>query len=182
MRRSATLLALTLAAAAAGCAPNDSASAPEELVLPVYAVSHDSRNFVSPLSGDEEVPPVATQARGNAVFHLSKDGQSLEYKLIVTGLENVTQSHIHIAPKGANGPVVVFLFGFVAGGVTENGVLAQGTITQANLIPRPAIGFGATMPELLAAMRSGGAYVNVHTVAVPAGAIRGQIKEGGPTK
>lgn len=182
MRLSTTLLALTLAAAVAGCAPNDSAGAAEEIVLPVFAAGHESRNFVSPLSGDEEVPPQATQARGNAVFHLSKDGQSLEYRLIVAGLENVTQAHIHLAPRGANGPVVVFLFGFVAGGVTENGVLAEGTLTQANLIARPAIGFGATMPELLDAMRSGGAYVNVHTVAVPSGAIRGQVKEGGPSK
>ena len=80
-----------------------------------------------------------------------------------------------------NGPVVVFLFGFVAGGVTENGVLAEGDITAANLIARPAIGFGATMPELVAAMRTGGAYVNVHTVALPAGEIRDQVKENGPT-
>lgn len=57
-----------------------------------------------------------------------------------------------------------------------------GTITQANLIARPAIGFGANMAELLAVMRSGNAYVNVHTVQIPAGEIRGQIHERGPTR
>ena len=97
-------------------------------------------------------------------------------RCIVSNIENVTQSHIHIAPKGVNGPVVVFLFGFVAGGVTENGLLAEGTITQSDLIARPAIGFGATMAELIAAMRSGNAYVNVHTVALPAGGVRGQVR------
>jgi hypothetical protein len=187
MRASASVLILTLAAVSAGCAAED-ASAPEELVLPVFAVS-ESKNFNSPLSGDEEVPPVNTDGRGNAVFQLSRDGASLEYRLIVTNLENITQSHIHIAPAGSNGPVVVFLFGqgtpptsSIPGGVTENGVIAQGTITQANLIARPAIGFGATVPELLDAMRSGRAYVNVHTVPFPGGEIRGQVKENGPTR
>jgi hypothetical protein len=76
----------------------------------------------------------------------------------------------------------VFLFGFVAGGVTQNGVLAEGDFTASNLIARPAIGFTATMPELVAAMTNGRAYVNVHTVQFPAGEIRGQIDERGPSR
>ena len=181
MRLAPSVLALACAALAAGCA--DRAQEPaREIVLPVFASSHESDNFVATASGGEEVPANSSRGRGTAVFHLSDDGTTLHYKLIVANIENVTQSHIHIAPKGVNGPVVVFLFGFVAGGVTENGVLAEGDITAANLIARPAIGFGATMAELLAAMRSGGAYVNVHTVAVPSGAIRGQVQENGPTK
>ena len=137
-------------------------------------------NFGSPLSAASEVPPNDSRARGNAIFTLSDDGTELHYKLIVANLDNVTQAHIHLANEGVNGPVVVFLFGFVAGGVSENGVLAEGTITQANLIPRPAIGFAGTMAELIAAMRAGGAYVNAHTVALPGGEIRGQIAPHGP--
>jgi hypothetical protein len=38
------------------------------------------------------------------------------------------------------------------------------------------------MPELIAAMMNGRAYVNVHTVAFPPGEIRGQIAEHGPTQ
>ena len=154
----------------------------QQFSIPVYANVSESHHFVSPLSGGEEVPAVDTRARGNAVLTLSEDGTTLHYKLIVANIENVTQSHIHLAPAGVNGPVVVFLFGFVAGGVTTNGILAEGDITAANLIARPAIGFGATMPELVAALRNGGAYVNVHTVAVPAGEIRGQVGERGPTQ
>lgn len=181
MRLFTVSTALVLSALAAGCAP-DMPTEASPLEIPVVFNKHESRNFGANLSGDEEVPPNDSRGRGHAQFWLSKDGTSLRYKLIVANIENVTQAHIHLAPRGANGPVVTFLFGFVAGGVTENGVLAEGTITQSNLIARPAIGFGATMAELLAAMRTGNAYVNVHTVRIPAGEIRGQIEEHGPTK
>jgi hypothetical protein len=179
MRRTASVLVLLAAAAAAGCA--DRQQARDEIVLPVFASSNATHDFGAPLSGDEEVPPVETRARGNAVFKLSADGATLHYRLIVAGLDSITQSHIHLAPAGVNGPVVVFLYGFNPAGVAVNGTLAEGDITQANLIPRPAIGFGATMAELVAAMRSGGAYVNVHTIPWPGGEIRGQVRESGPS-
>ncbi|MES2521873.1 MAG: CHRD domain-containing protein [Gemmatimonadota bacterium] len=140
------------------------------------ASARPSDHFHAAASSREEVPTNDSRARGNATFTLSEDGTTLTYKLITAGLENVTQAHIHIAPEGVNGPVVVFLFGFVAGGVTQNGVLAEGTITQAQLIARPAIGFGGTMAELVARIRSGNAYVNLHTVRLPGGEIRGQVK------
>ena len=171
---------LLLALAAAGCAEGPGAP-PDELVLPVFA-AQASGHFVAPASGGEEVPANASRGRGNAVFTLSDDGTALRYKLIVAGVEGMTQAHIHLAPAGANGPVVVFLFGFDPAGVTRNGILAEGTITQASLIPRPVIGFGGTMPELLAAMRGGGAYVNVHTLALPGGEVRGQVHEAGPSR
>jgi len=188
MRASASVLVLTLAAAVCGCAA-ENAGAPEELVLPVYAVGPSDNFVAAPLTGAAERPtPVDTRARGSATFRLSDDGTVMSYRLTVAGLENITQSHIHIAPVDSAGPVVVFLFGQgnpptapVSGGVTLNGVLAEGTFTQSNLIARPAIGFGATMAELLTAMRTGRAYVNVHTVAHPPGEIRAQVREAGPT-
>src|SRR5918993_209673 len=164
-----------------GC--SEQATEPETFSVPVIETrtGAQSHHFVAVQSGDEEVPPVPTRGRGTAVFSLSDDGTPLSFKLITANVENITQSHIHIAPRGVNGPVVVFLFDFVAQGVSNSGILSQGTITQANLIARPAIGFGATMQELVGAMRSGNAYVNVHTLAFPGGEVRGQISEGGPT-
>jgi hypothetical protein len=183
MRLTASVLALACAAATAGCTGEPQGGSPRELVLPVFVTSNTSHHFGTALAGEDERPvPVDTRARGNAIFTLSDDGTTVHYKLIVANIENVTQSHIHIAPATSAGPIVVFLFGFVPGGVTENGVLAEGDFTAANLIARPAIGFGATMPELVAAMTSGNAYVNVHTVAKPAGEIRGQIDERGPSR
>ena len=136
-----------------------------------------SRNFVAPLEGAQENPPVATKATGLAKFQLNKAGTAIDYKLIVANIQGVTQSHIHCnGPPGVNGPVSVFLFGFVPAGVTTNGILAQGSI---GAVFTGACGIN-DLNALLAAMRSGNTYVNVHTLAVPSGEIRGQIAEAGP--
>jgi hypothetical protein len=143
-----------------------------------------SDNFAAPLSGVQEVPPADTNARGVATFKLSKDGTSLDYKLIAANIENILQAHIHCGAEGVNGPVVAFLYPpgpppvLIEG--RFDGVLAEGTITAANVIPRPdsaaCPGGIANFDELLARMRSGEAYVNVHTTQFPGGEIRGQIK------
>jgi hypothetical protein len=180
----AALLGAALAGAALlGACAESAPTEPETFSAPIVELRTDaqSTHFVATQSGDEEVPPVATRGRGTAVFSLSGDGTALTYKLITANVAGITQSHIHLAPRGVNGPIVVFLFGLVPEGVSSTGILAEGTITEADLIARPAIGFGATMAELVAALRGGGAYVNVHTLAFPGGEVRGQVREAGPT-
>ena len=133
-------------------------------------------NFTAHLSGDQEVPAVETKATGQAIFQLSKDGMELSYKVIVANIIDVKMSHIHIAPAGTNGGVVVWLFpdgpppGLLEG--KTNGILVQGTITADNLTGSLA---GMQLSDLLDAMMTGNAYVNVHTVAHGGGEIRGQI-------
>lgn len=129
-------------------------------------------NFRAVLSGDEEVLPVATMGRGNAHFQLNKDGTELSFRLIVANIESVTQAHIHLAPAGTNGSPVAFLFDFVPEGVTVNGNLVMGTLTEVDLIG-PLVGL--LLSDLVAAMAAGNTYVNVHTQANPPGEIRGQI-------
>lgn len=144
---------------------------------------NSAKNFRTHLSGDNEVPPVDTKAQGQAIFQLSDDGTQLKYKLIVANIENVLQSHIHCGGEGVNGPVVVFLYPPAPPAVLipgkTNGILAEGVITQANIIPRDSSeacsGGIATMEDLLAKIRSGEAYVNVHTTQFPGGEIRGQF-------
>jgi hypothetical protein len=150
------------------------------LFVTTGATKMSEKNFVAPLSAGQEVPPNDSQGTGVAKFQLSADGTELSYKLIVANIDNVTQSHIHCGAEGVNGPVVAFLFGFASEGVTVNGVLAEGTITAADVIPRPdspaCPGGVADFDDLLAKMRSGDAYVTVHTIELPPGEIRGQIK------
>ena len=122
------------------------------------------RTFSARLSGRQEVPPVATSGTGIAHFKLSEDGSALYYALIVENLQNVTAAHIHLAPRGVNGPIVVPL------AVTVNGV-ASGTITEANLTGPLA---GMTLVDLVVEMQQDRTYTNVHTVANPGGEIRGQ--------
>ncbi len=153
------------------------------LTLGSVALAGDS-TYLAHLKGRNEVPARDTTAAGNAVFHLSDDGTALSYRLIVANIDNVVQSHIHVGPPGENGPVVAFLYGLVAaGGGTENGVLATGTITAANLIGPLA---GMPLSALVDEINAGNAYVNVHTNDgddtpnegpgdFPGGEIRGQM-------
>jgi hypothetical protein len=129
--------------------------------------------FHATLEGDEEVPPVDSDAKGAAIFRTSNDGTELNYRLIVANIEDVTAAHIHLAPRGENGDIVAFLFDPEE--PTEgrtNGVLAEGTITSEDLIGPLA---DATLSELIDEMEAGNTYVNVHTVEHPSGEIRGQI-------
>ena len=147
------------------------------------------RNFNAVLSGDAEIPARETRARGVANFQLSKDGTELHYKLIAANIENVVAAHIHLGPPTANGPVVAFLFGPAPpGGGRFSGVLAEGVITEADLVGPLA---GQPFSALIEAMRAGNAYVNVHTNDgvdpintgagdFPGGEIRGQIRLLGP--
>ena len=155
--------------------------------LITFAGIAQASDYLSPLSGDVEVPARDTKARGNAIYKLSDDGLTLHYRLIVANIDNVVASHIHLGPKGVNAPVVVFLYGSVPpGGGSVNGVLAEGTITAANLIGPLA---GQPLSVLLAAMQAGNTYTNVHTNDginptntgpgdFPGGEIRGQIRAG----
>ena len=154
------------------------------LVLLAAPAAASGHRFVAPLSGDEENPPVDTRATGVATFKLNSAGDAFSFRLIVANIENVTQSHIHCGAEGVNGPVVVFLYPDAPPPVLIEGrfqgVLATGTRTNAHVIARPdspeCPGGVANFDELLAKMRAGEAYVNVHTQQFPGGEIRGQIR------
>jgi hypothetical protein len=166
-------------------------TAPTE-VIPVYETTpemivldgHAHGGALVSLSGNEEVPARITRARGATVLHFSKRHDELNYVLVVSHITNVVQAHIHIGAAGVNGPIAVFLYGLVpAGGGPEQGVLAKGTLTAANLIGPMA---GRTLDDLWAEIQAGNAYVNVHTNDgvdptntgpgdFPGGEIRGQI-------
>jgi len=144
------------------------------------AVAGANRNWSTHSNSSMEVPVRDSQGQSQAIFHLSKDGDALTFKLIASNIEGVTQSHIHCGPPGVNGPVVVFLYGFNPAGVAPNGILNQGTITAANVIARPASaicpGGVASLDDVIEKMNNGGAYVNVHTLVFPGGEIRGDIE------
>lgn len=140
------------------------------------AAKDNQRNFKTHLKGENEVPSVATNAQGQATFKLSQDGESIHYKLIVANIENVRMAHIHNAPAGENGGVVVWLYPsspppqLIEG--RFQGVLAEGTITADDLVGSLA---GQSLEDLLDLMKAGNTYVNVHTTQNPGGEVRGQI-------
>ena len=154
-------------------------------------IDHSGKRLdVTLLRGDEEVPPRATDAKGRLSLKLSKDGQSVSYVLEVTDISNVTQAHIHMAPKGSNGSIIVWLWPSAkptATAVPPGGgpvrLLIAGSFTAADFRAPFA---GQPLSVLLDAIAAGGAYGNVHTddgVApgntgagdFPGGEIRGQL-------
>lgn len=131
-------------------------------------VSAQPSNFRAHLSGGEEVPAVDTRATGQAIFKFNND--ELQFKLIVANIHDVFAAHIHCGEFGVNGPVGVTLFGGET--VSVNGILNQGTI----LAPDEGNACGwEDLEDVIVAIESGGAYVNVHTDANPGGEIRGQV-------
>ena len=158
------------------------------------AVFADSLNFNTHLSADQEVMPIGivnnSLAQGQANFKLSADGTELHYKLIAANIDNAFMAHIHMGPVGVNAPIVVWLFPSTTPGAPGplgagrmDGVLAEGTITAADLVGPLK---GQPLSALIDAIQAGNAYVNVHTndgVApantgpgdFPGGEIRGQL-------
>ena len=105
------------------------------------------------LTGAEEVPPVSTAARGSGHFTIGDDG-AVSGSVTTTGVKG-TMAHIHMAPKGQNGGVIVPL--------TKNG----------DTYSAPA---GAKLNDAqMAAFRAGNLYVNVHSDAHKGGEVRGQL-------
>jgi len=178
------LAALLVALVMAGCgdsaiptAQQDQDSVLSGLSEAAYVQNQsNNHNFRTSLKGENEVPAVETRAQGQAIFQLSRDGSELSYKLIVANIENVTQAHIHLAPAGANGSVVAWLYpeGPPSQLIPDrfSGVLAEGVITDDDIVGETEV---ETLDDLIEQIRAGNAYVNVHTSQYPPGEIRGQI-------
>lgn len=138
------------------------------------AFAASSNRFDTDLKGSEEVPPVTTSMTGDSRFKYEERDDMISFRLRVRNGNDVTMAHLHCAPKGQNGPVVVTLFGMIPGGFDVNGELADYAIHDANIVAGACPGI-TNVETLTQAMRDGKIYVNVHTVAHPNGEIRGQL-------
>ena len=131
------------------------------------------KRFHAKLTGHDEVPSVTTKATGEAKFKLSSDGKELSYELHVKNIENASAAHIHQGMKGKSGPPVANLFTGPKKEGKFDGELSKGTLTDKDLSGNL---MGKSLEDLVKLIKSGDAYVNVHTDANPEGEIRAQIK------
>ena len=107
------------------------------------------------LSGAQEVPPVMTSASGVGSIMVAPDG-AVSGTITTTGVEG-TMAHIHEAPMGQNGPVIVPF-----------------TKTADNIWSAPA---GAKLTDAqLQSLKNGNLYLNVHSATNKPGEIRAQLK------
>jgi len=144
------------------------------------------RRLRATLIGVNEVPSVSTVASGRFRATIARDEKSLHYTLSYSGLSSaVQQAHIHFAQRHTNGGVVLFLCqGAVMAPATvptpptcpQEGTV-EGTLTSADVLPTATtqqIAAGE-FAEVIAAIRAGAAYANVHSQVSGGGEIRGQI-------
>jgi hypothetical protein len=170
------------------------------------ATGDGGNSFRATLSGYEEiippgapVPPtgepataeggaVSTTGNGKLTLRVRKDPLRIDYRLEYQALEGTTTlfAHIHIGQMHTNGGVSAFLCGGGPGPkppcpptATPPGGIT-GTITAADVVGPAGQGIEpANIVELIAAIRAGVTYANVHTNKWPSGEIRGQINGRG---
>jgi len=105
------------------------------------------------LTGANEVPPVDTAATASGTITVADDG-TVSGSVTTTGIEG-TMAHIHVAPAGKNGPVIIPL--------SKSG--------NAWSVP----GGAKLTDEQMKAYKAGDLYVNVHSDAHKGGEIRAQL-------
>lgn len=117
--------------------------------------------YRSMMNGAQEVPESRTTAKGMALFTVNYSMDTISY---ISQYANISGAavgaHLHNGDLGVNGNVQVNLTsGIKAGGLF--GVVAGASVSA----------------ELIAQMNAGDLYLNIHTLAFPAGEIRGQVNK-----
>ena len=129
--------------------------------------------YTATLSGSNEAPPVpATGAGGFATVTVNMTTQTIDWVVDVYNLPSgVTAAHIHAGGVGVAGPVVV---NFTVPTNASNDFRISGSARAADVVARQPQGVN-TFEDLVQAMATGHAYVNVHTQVNGGGEIRGQL-------
>lgn len=154
----ATALAL-LAACGGGSYGGSGAAAPPPVAMPTAAnppASMTGEQYSATLAGGSEVPPNPSGATGAGTLTVDTATRAMSATVTTSGIAG-TDAHIHMGAVGVSGAIVFPLAQTSAGsGVWSTSV----TISDAQL----------------ATLRAGDYYFNVHSMAYPAGEIRGQIR------
>ena len=117
------------------------------------------------LAAKNETTGSTSTAKGHTQIKVRNDG-TIEFKTHINNKNNETfvAGHIHQAPVGVAGPIVVPLF------VSPTPPTSARHIKQSGLATPNAGTTGAALCQNPSAY-----YVNYHTTAFPGGAIRGQL-------
>jgi CHRD domain len=108
------------------------------------------------LSASQEVPPTSSTATGSGTLVVNPATRAASGAIAVNGL-TATAAHIHLAPAGAAGAIIIPLTSAGAGVFN----VPSGTVLTA---------------DQLQAYKQGNLYYNAHSTAFPNGEIRGQIR------
>jgi hypothetical protein len=129
--------------------------------------------FVVQLSPANEVPAHGTAANG--IIGINVRGNRIDYSIEVHNIGNITGAHFHSGAAGVNGPIRIALFPGPGANFTSaplspgDGQLYEGSFEASDVV-------GISYTDLLAGMRAGTVYGNVHTTQFPGGEMRGQVQ------
>jgi len=142
-----------------------------------------TESLTATLTSLSQVPAVLATGSGTFQAQVTMDG-NLQFTLSYSNMSSsVVQAHIHFGASKTNGGVMVFLCGGPKAACPASGTIT-GSLTAADVSVLPATNGDSVIPQgiqpgdlgaLLTAIRSGNAYVNVHTANFPNGEIRGQV-------
>jgi hypothetical protein len=126
-------------------------------LLVVGTASAQGRPFSTSLTGAEEVGGGDPDASGFASITLNQGQGEICIDATVSNTSALVAAHIHAAPAGVNGPVVVPFTSLISGNTISGCVSVD--------------------PDLVKAIRKDpqAYYINVHTTEYPGGAARGQL-------
>lgn len=144
----------------AGC--GDKKSESENSSMPEQNMMNEAPTFTAMLGGDNEVPPVTSNATGMVTVTLN--GDSVEVSGQFSGLSGTySASHIHMAAEGENGGAIQPLDPDI------NSDSISGAFNGSYTLTAPHI----------SALKAGNFYINVHSSEHPSGEIRGQLTASG---
>ena len=154
--------------------------------LGAVALANGLRQWSASLVGYNEVPAVSSIASGNFSATVSHDETAVSWELSYADLEGVVQqAHIHVGQPGVNGGISVFFCTNLGNGPAGTQpcppppATISGTFTAADVIGPTGQGVApGEFAELLAAIRAGRTYANVHSSKFPGGEVRGQLESG----
>jgi hypothetical protein len=161
-----------------------------------YAVAHGGKRHITSerMTGYQEVPALSSVAEGEFEARIDDATDEIHYTLSYEGLEApVAQAHIHVAQRSVNGGISAWLCEGTAASPSAStpACPGQGGTVTGVITPEEVIGPGAPFPpgpggqgiaprefeELVAAIRAGRTYANVHSAKFPGGEIRGQLND-----
>jgi CHRD domain len=154
------------------------------LAIGSYATAQSGKSNVStgPMSGYlEGAPggPVSSAASGSFEASIDDAASEIDFTLTFADLEApVLFAHIHFGQRSVNGGVAAFLCGGGGKPACPQSGTGTGTIVPADVVGPTGQGIAAgEFGELVAAIRAGRTYANVHSTKFPGGEVRGQIND-----
>jgi hypothetical protein len=158
------------------------------LLVAAFAAADSGSHSISAkdgLVGYQEVPAISTTGGGSFDAKVASDDSSFDWTLSYSALEGaVQQAHIHFGQRSVNGGISIFLCSNLGNGPAGTPACpappatVSGTADATDVIGPTGQGIApGEFDEILAAIRAGTAYANVHSTMWPGGEIRGQLND-----